>query len=911
MAQFRSSAREGSFSNNQLSAPNTTDKIQKEAQRQLSGMDRAQAYQKENQRIFLQAQKQAQALEEGFREAARSVGRDQYEATAKFTKQAYERQLLKKQNEDKYKLDTFGALVNFSKTAFDITSGIINQNKELQLKAINQIAFTHKYSHKDLLNAQSVNSSISNAEFQRTNVVKQYLEEGKSQEFIDTMYDHLVKGGGYRNYISNSNVLREQATINAQVINQINNSPNLSIEEKRRQIRIADARMRGELTIDGQTPGQQILEKAYNPTMRRALDRAEQVTNLEKREQLAKKNERDHRSTIYDIAFSGGGFNAQGVVDLIATDPRPGAMKDTMEYLASTDLTLDQIEQLEKAPITKDGKVGNLLSFGYKDATDVLRNAKRKAKENIRLVQVAESQKRQLSAEMQINELAQQLATNDGKLDNKEYREIADRYYELAGRGADPTFLEGIKRQTVDVQLIPEMRDQLEEMRLNGTLSLKELNRIGPPDTLHNRYSGFARNLDTIKATPQYKKLDTYLRGRITGNIQDIPKLKFKDSGPQSDAFDWFVGEQVKEARKKVLDLVGGGTPIQKAMNIVGTTVADDAKEFLLKPDTFDGYTFVPYEKMVDEQTRLHKKAQRSADRFTNLKPAQQKEPSNWIDTIGEAPLIAASKKLEETGTSEVLNLIGQKTGLTAYEVQKKLAEENPNIEPILINPTYEEIQNNWSPKQRYSFTSDKASNQQRLRELQQQVNEFENRNGFQRRESFQQSTSYTHNGSAGDQLVDEIISGEGNYDSVNRGEAGDTPGGYPGLSNLSIGEVMALQRTTYNAVGAPQFIGTTLPIAMRDAGLTEQDTFSPANQRAMAIALMIGTKQPALSAYLNGRSDNLDAAHQAIANEWASIQGPSGSGSYDGDAAGNFAHTDGEKIRQLLIQMRAEMLGE
>jgi DNA transposition AAA+ family ATPase len=97
----------------------------------------------------------------------------------------------------------------------------------------------------------------------------------------------------------------------------------------------------------------------------------------------------------------------------------------------------------------------------------------------------------------------------------------------------------------------------------------------------------------------------------------------------------------------------------------------------------------------------------------------------------------------------------------------------------------------------------------------------------------------------------------------------------------------------------------------MRDAGLTEQDTFSPANQRAMAIALMIGTKQPALSAYLNGRSDNLDAAHQAIANEWASIQGPSGSGSYDGDAAGNFAHTDGEKIRQLLIQMRAEMLGE
>jgi hypothetical protein len=586
-------------------------------------------------------------------------------------------------------------------------------------------------------------------------------------------------------------------------------------------------------------------------------------------------------------------------------------MKDTMEYLASADLTLDQIEQLEKAPINKDGKVGNIFSFGYKDAAAVLKNAKRRAYENIRAVQGLEAQQKQLSAEMQINELAQQLATDDGRLDNKDYRDISNKYYELAGRGADPTFLEGIKRQTVDVQLMPVMQEQLEESRLNYTLSMKELRRINPPKVLFDQYSGAARDLDTIKATPQYKKLDTYLRGRITGNIQDLPKLKFKDTGSQSDEFNWFVGEQVKVARKKVLELVGGGTPIQEAMNIVGTTVADDAREFLLKPETFDGYSLVPYDKMVDEQTRLHKKAQRSATRFKDLFPAQQKEPSNWIATIGEAPLIAASKKLEETGTSEVLNVIGQKTGLTAYEVQKKLAEVNPNIEPILINPTYVEIQNNWSPKQRYSFTSDNASNQQRLRELQQQVNQFENRNTFQPRESFQQSTFYTHNGSAGDQLVDEIISGEGNYDSVNRGKAGDTPGGYPGLSNLSIGEVMALQRTTYNAVGAPQFIETTLPIAMRDAGLTEQDTFSPANQRAMAIALMIGTKQPALSAYLNGRSDNLDAAHQAIANEWASIQGPSGSGSYDGDAAGNFAHTDGEKIRQLLIQMRAEMLGE
>ena len=38
MAQFRSSAREGSFSNNQLEQPDAVSKIQTEGNRQIAGM---------------------------------------------------------------------------------------------------------------------------------------------------------------------------------------------------------------------------------------------------------------------------------------------------------------------------------------------------------------------------------------------------------------------------------------------------------------------------------------------------------------------------------------------------------------------------------------------------------------------------------------------------------------------------------------------------------------------------------------------------------------------------------------------------------------------------------------------------------------------------------------------------------
>jgi len=83
------------------------------------------------------------------------------------------------------------------------------------------------------------------------------------------------------------------------------------------------------------------------------------------------------------------------------------------------------------------------------------------------------------------------------------------------------------------------------------------------------------------------------------------------------------------------------------------------------------------------------------------------------------------------------------------------------------MNPTYVEIQDNWSPKQRYAFTSDKVSNEQRLRELQQQVNQFQNRNSFQPRESFQASGErYQSNGSG-------VINRAGNNDVNNLAKEG------------------------------------------------------------------------------------------------------------------------------------------
>lgn len=160
--------------------------------------------------------------------------------------------------------------------------------------------------------------------------------------------------------------------------------------------------------------------------------------------------------------------------------------------------------------------------------------------------------------------------------------------------------------------------------------------------------------------------------------------------------------------------------------------------------------------------------------------------------------------------------------------------------------------------------------------------------------------------------LLALIRAGEGGYSSVNRGRAGDTPGGWAGLEAMTIAQVMdAQKREKVFAVGAYQFIPSTLAEVIAETRLPVALPFSAEVQDWLAMALILaGRKRPALTAYLRGQSDDLDAAQLELAKEWASIPGPDGRGFYDGDAAGNMATVKTEKVRTALIASRAALGG-
>ena len=185
--------------------------------------------------------------------------------------------------------------------------------------------------------------------------------------------------------------------------------------------------------------------------------------------------------------------------------------------------------------------------------------------------------------------------------------------------------------------------------------------------------------------------------------------------------------------------------------------------------------------------------------------------------------------------------------------------------------------------------------------------------------------------------LLDLIASGEGDYTSVNRGRAGDSPGDWAqtnlgkSITEMSIKEVRQHQggRTSdcwYNgtkgkanlfAVGRYQLIPCTLQYAT--ASIEDLDVlmlYEPDVQDAFGVFLVF-VKRPVLGEYLLGEHNDLQEAGQELAKEFASVpiqysndRCKRGQSYYCGDKAGNKSHIAIEDVNKALKQVRKNLDG-
>lgn len=149
--------------------------------------------------------------------------------------------------------------------------------------------------------------------------------------------------------------------------------------------------------------------------------------------------------------------------------------------------------------------------------------------------------------------------------------------------------------------------------------------------------------------------------------------------------------------------------------------------------------------------------------------------------------------------------------------------------------------------------------------------------------------------------LLDMIAgaeSGKMGYDAANKGKAGDTPGGMPGLSNMTVGEVMQLQKEKkLFAAGRYQIIPETLTGLLRgaygDTGVTVNDIFDSSTQDKLGSALIDNRLK-------KGKGDPFNTQLE-LSKEFASIADPRTEKSYYAGRGNNKASISSEQIQVAL----------
>ena len=125
--------------------------------------------------------------------------------------------------------------------------------------------------------------------------------------------------------------------------------------------------------------------------------------------------------------------------------------------------------------------------------------------------------------------------------------------------------------------------------------------------------------------------------------------------------------------------------------------------------------------------------------------------------------------------------------------------------------------------------------------------------------------------------LFEIIAGGEGGYESINRGNAGDSPGGaaaYFGknLTDMTVGEVMSLQaQEKVYAGGKYQIIPETMIGFVRNMNISMDDKFDATTQEKFK-DYVVNIKRPEVGKYIRGESTNRAEAAQELAREFASV---------------------------------------
>ena len=453
MTQYKSYAKEGSFSEFQLRVPDQTDKIRARKTRQIQGMKAAEDFRRENQQVYLETQKYVQGLEELNRETNFQLENKERESYRKFLERDYKTRMDNLQSQNAARQNELKAVTAFSQTAVQLVGNILEEREDQKRLAAMDVLARTGATYNDILAFQKINANLTREEFAAHDILQKIIGPDGDPDLIDGFYK-IYQNRNTKRWVEHKQLLQ----------NTVNNFPGF-IEAKIAALEgapiddvdkfLTDARrdfMNVEFNPNKVRP--EVLQgagvyKGLQNVINEYKGQLIQISRTRQAEAL-----KDDRLRAFAVTYAESGW--QGIIDAKSTNPSKQKNMHIVEWFVESmknpggayGLDVEDIEQYITLPGSgTNGQTFEESFFGKPELAATYRAIQQGKQARLGLVEL-ERNEEQRQIDSRAVELINQAGGDDDGLTQDEYNNVTLQLKDEFGRFVSSQVLEDASQLT-------------------------------------------------------------------------------------------------------------------------------------------------------------------------------------------------------------------------------------------------------------------------------------------------------------------------------------------------------------------------------------------------------------------------------------------------------------------------------
>ena len=686
MAQYKSFAPQGSFSDFQMTAPDQSAKIEREAARQLRGMQAAQSFTEKNQAIIGQAMRAAQATEQQIRDQNFKSETEYRRAYRKAEERNYRTEIENDANAAKAQQQAFKDLSAFSETAFKLYGQIDQTVKKAEFGVKHKLALDAGLDLEDLASLRGIEDKLDRSQFNQLAFIQQKIKEGASSTQISALYEVFKRSGSNQWYemkgLYQNSVLGHDVALRAHVESMFEDGATPSDAQIKASIEAFNVRYI-ETKLAGARP--EILESSgvytkirnnsntlINSFSKQAAKEREEQVRLDKYTSLNTKffENRDTNTIIAELQANPSADNRRDILGW------------AVQSLRSNSITIDEARAIVNGKI----KVGNNDTTIAKQYNGFI--------EVTELQEAIEKRRKQNNVNFREEEALRKAEVNAQSFDTLNEKVVAQGFVTKEDLEAERDYLlqNGGDLNSIDKFLNYEA----------DTIASRAVD-----SNWQNRYEKTGL-LPTIDELNNFTKLDAGVRSKWLKIIKDRNQI-----APQIKEHEKAIRDQVKAAPQ--IQALGSASAsgtvsimqtrmIQEYKRLLRTTDPDAAlalviekiQKFQAAPNAFDSkgnYTTIMNELANDRaRGQVDTAALNAAINVIKNTPTTRRDFKELANAMGPSVVYGNLENLNKgRSTSALFNNVANKLNMSPYELAKTL--DKAGRHDILKSPLWDRME--------------------------------------------------------------------------------------------------------------------------------------------------------------------------------------------------------------------------